>query len=115
MRLGVRTVDFQEHDLIELPVKHSDARAAGFVNEHGHRCAEIDAIPPTELRRRVEAAIVSHIDPQAWERLKVVEAAEQQTLNTFVKKIRASENGSRSSSDGADKRARRKFRRKPKR
>src|SRR5262249_42927249 len=61
-RLGVVADDFGEFGLIELPVKRKDKRAAGFVRRHGERCAEIDALPPSELRRRVEAAIRGHID-----------------------------------------------------
>jgi len=61
-RLGVTVEDFDEHDLIRLPVKTTDNRAAGFIKQYGTDCAEIDAIAPSELRRRVEEAIDSHID-----------------------------------------------------
>jgi hypothetical protein len=82
----VRQDDFAKHDLIELPVKKSDKRAAGFIRKHGKHCAEIDAIPPTVLRDRVRGAILSHIDTGAWERLRAVEAAEQETLAKVVKR-----------------------------
>jgi hypothetical protein len=85
-RLGVREEDFVDHDLIELPVKKTDKRAAGFIKKHGRRCAEIDAIPPTVLRERVRDAIVSHIDTEAWENLSAVEALEQETLEKVVKR-----------------------------
>ena len=65
-RLGVVEDDFDEHDLIELPVKATDNRARTFWEEHGERCAEVDALPPTELRRRVREAIESHIDQDRW-------------------------------------------------
>jgi hypothetical protein len=83
-RLGVTAEDFVDHDLIRLPVKQSDNRAAGFIERHGTACAEIDAIPPTELRRRVEEAINSHIEAEEWNRLLVVEKAEQETLDRMI-------------------------------
>jgi hypothetical protein len=85
--IGVTAEDFAEHDLIRLPVKQSDNRAAGFIHRHGAACAEIDAIPPTELRRRVEAAINAHIDATEWNRLLIVEQAEQETLDHMVKQL----------------------------
>jgi hypothetical protein len=65
----------------------TDKRAAGFIERHGTACAEIDAIPPTELRRRVEEAINSHIDVDQWNRLIAVERAEQETLDRMVEAL----------------------------
>ena len=87
-RLGVTAQDFADHDLIRLPVKRADNRAAGFIKQYGTACAEIDAIPPSELRRRVEDAIVGHIDADRWEALQVVEQAERETLQTLVEGLR---------------------------
>ena len=41
-------------------------------------------MPPTELRRRLEEAIQSHIDLDLWEKLQLVEQAEQETLDRFI-------------------------------
>jgi hypothetical protein len=84
VRLAVRAEDFEGHGLIELPVKMKDQRARGFIGRHGRRCAEVDALPPTELRRRVREAIVAHIDTPRWERLQETERLEQETLNAFI-------------------------------
>lgn len=86
-RLGVTAMDFVVHDLIRLPVKQSDNRAAAFVERYGNACAEIDAIPPTELRRRVTEAIDSHFEPDEWNRLLAVEQAERETLKHMVKAL----------------------------
>ena len=90
-RLGVAEDDFRDHDLIRLPVKQSDKRAAAFLRRYGNACAEIDALPPTELRRRVAAAIDSHIDVERWNRLLRVEAAERDTLRQFVDGLQGTE------------------------
>jgi hypothetical protein len=87
-RLGVTEEDFQAHDLIRLPVKTLDKRAAGFVRTYGTSCAEIDALPPSELRQRVTDAIDSHIDVERWNRLLKVEQAERETLAHFVTSLR---------------------------
>jgi hypothetical protein len=54
------------------------------VGEHGNECAELDALPATELRRRVKAAITAHIDAGKWERLQEVERLEKETIGKFA-------------------------------
>lgn len=88
-RIGVTEEDFDAHNLVRLPVKHLDKRAAGFIEEHGEACAEIDAIPPTELRQRVKEAILLHVDQERWARLQQIEAAEQETLDRITEKLAA--------------------------
>ncbi len=82
-RLGVVRNDFEAFGLIPLPVK-SSSRSAGFAAVHGTACAEVDALPPSELRARVRVAIESHIEPGEWERLRRVEDLERQTLADLV-------------------------------
>jgi hypothetical protein len=82
-RLGVTAADFEDFDLFPLPVKTS-ARSASFVERYGTRCAEVDALPPNELRARVLAAIEAHIDQDRWEKLKRVEELEQGVLLDLV-------------------------------
>jgi hypothetical protein len=83
-RLAVQPDDFDVHDLIRLPVKHSDKRAKAFIREHGEDCAEVDALPPSELRRRVEDAINNHIDGARWLKLQEIERVEQESLDGLV-------------------------------
>jgi hypothetical protein len=83
-RLAILEADFDTHDLIRLPVKEGDRRAKAFIREHGGRCAEVDALPPNELRARVREAIKGHIDAESWERLRAVEQAERETLEQYV-------------------------------
>jgi hypothetical protein len=83
-RLAVTAEDFEDFDLVRLPVKEKDRRCAAFVREHGRDCAEVDALPPSELRRRVQEAIEEHIDPDRWERLRQIEQLEQETLQQMV-------------------------------
>ena len=51
-----------------------------FVRQHGHECAEVDALPPTELRGRVWEGIEVHIDQPRWAALQQTERLEKETL-----------------------------------
>ncbi len=94
-RLGVMKSDFTDHDLVRLPLKRnkagalSDMRAAGFIRQQGSDCAEIDAIPPTELRRRVEHAIMEHVPAVEWNKLRAIEQTEQESLTNILGAMRA--------------------------
>lgn len=101
-RLALVESDFQEFGLIRLAVKRLDRRAGAFLERYGDRCAEIDALPPSELRERVERPIVRHIDPERWKRLQAVEAAEQETVETFLEALRAAPEVKLDSLSGAD-------------
>lgn len=81
-RLGVEKEDFTKFGLIRLPVKKS-SRSERFLAEHGTSCAEVDALPPGELRTRVRDAIESHIDQDRWEKLKRTEMIERQSVASF--------------------------------
>jgi hypothetical protein len=83
-RLALRAEDFKRHQLIRLPVKQSDKRAAAFMRQHGPYGAELDALEPTELRRRVEAAIRGHIDQARWEQLQLVERKERESVQAMI-------------------------------
>lgn len=83
-RLGVCPKDFDDFDLIRLPIKTKDSRATGFLEKYGDAGAEIDALPPSELRRRVTEAIDDHIDVDRWNALIQVEEAERATMRTVL-------------------------------
>jgi hypothetical protein len=84
-RLAVNRDDFDDFDLIPLKPKKKDSRYRRFVEAHGDRCAELDALPANELRRRVEVAIRQHIAHARWERMREVEALEKENLMAFMK------------------------------
>ena len=77
-RLGVNEDDFETFSLISLQPKEKDRRTKKFIDEHGDRCAELDAIPATALRQRIRGAIESHIPAGEWSRLQEIEQNERQ-------------------------------------
>jgi hypothetical protein len=64
--------------------KRKDPRHKWFVANHGHRCWELDAMDPNDLRHCVEREIVNLIEPVAWRRCEVVNEAEQESLRTIL-------------------------------
>jgi hypothetical protein len=64
--------------------KRNDTRYAWFVQRHGRRCWELDAMNPNDLRARVEAAILGYIDEAIWQRSQRAEAAEVASLASVL-------------------------------
>lgn len=83
-RLGVNAEDFAAFDLLPLAPKESDRRCPKFVAEHGSECAEIDAVPSNELRRRVREAIEQYVDHERWQKLVNVERMERETWQQTI-------------------------------
>ncbi len=72
----------------DLPVRRAgrkDSRYPGFVRAFGSDMAvEVDAITPDRLARMVQAAIESHIEPQAWSRAMVIEKEQRRTTESVM-------------------------------
>jgi hypothetical protein len=83
-REGLCRDDFDRYDLVNVEVKASDTRARGFLEKHGHRAAELDALRPDVLQRRIRNAIEQHIDLTAWQRLEDRERVERESINLVV-------------------------------
>ena len=71
--------------LVNVPVKRGDSRSAKYLAEHGDRAAELDALRPDELRRRIREAIAANVDSTAWERLQRAESAERESLDLVTR------------------------------
>jgi len=83
-RLGVNLPDFGNHNLVRLEPKASDTRTPSFIRKHGNHCAEVDALPPPELRRRVKDSIQQLIPAERWDSLRRVEALERATFGELL-------------------------------
>jgi hypothetical protein len=64
--------------------KNKDPRHRWFTQHHGNKCWELDAMDPRDLRDCVEGAIRELIEPVAWARCEVVNAAELESLKTIL-------------------------------
>lgn len=85
VRLAIRREQTAEHDLPGFPAatKSGDTRHAWFVENYGNTCWELDALPPPVLREIVECAIFGLLDHDQWERARMVEAAEIESMKGF--------------------------------
>ena len=83
-RLALTAEDVRYGDLPDYPAKATDTRHRWYVQRFGRRAWELDALSPVILRRRVEDAIRSLIDMEAWERAERVEAAERASLEDVL-------------------------------
>ncbi|MDT0263977.1 hypothetical protein [Jatrophihabitans lederbergiae] len=79
-RIAVLPEQIEAWNLPTRPTKRTDTRAAGFTGGS----VEVDAIPPSQLRRLVEDAIVQHIDPHQLGITRMVEDAERSLLQAMI-------------------------------
>jgi hypothetical protein len=64
--------------------KRKDPRCSWFTKSFGKQCWELDAMDPPALRALVKRRIKSLIEPVAWARCAVVNAAEQESMRTIL-------------------------------
>jgi hypothetical protein len=86
-RIAVDDFDFANEDLLGLKVKGGDKQGRAYIAKYGDRCVEVDAISSNEIRERLEAEILEHVDIGAWKRLQEVEALEKQTMQEILSNI----------------------------
>jgi hypothetical protein len=85
-RIALRRADctaLGSHPAFNLDEKLKDPRAPWFRENYGELCWELDAMDPNDLRSRVEEEINNHIEPVAWERCRVVDVAERESMRSF--------------------------------
>jgi hypothetical protein len=63
-----------------VKAKAKDTRAPWFRKTYGQLCWELDALDPNALRSRVKREIKKHIEKEAWERCRIVDEAERESL-----------------------------------
>ena len=87
LRLALDAADMNEFEIIPLPAKPKDTRYKKFKLKYGTDAAELEALPPDELRRRVQTAIDGHIDTKEWKKLQRVERLERASYQQVMKKL----------------------------
>ena len=92
--IEVRRIALRQDDLDGLPSFHPDTkikdpRYQWFRREVGTLCYELDAMPPPELRARVETEIRDCIDLEKWDDAIKVERVERESMEDFRKSWQA--------------------------
>jgi len=88
-RVALTTEDITHGGLppFDADTKRGDPRWRWYVAHYGQRCWELDALSPVILRERVKAAICAEIEPEAWERCRLGETAEQESLKRVLETV----------------------------
>jgi len=86
VRLAIHKADIEAFHLPPLQVKDSDPRTDGYRRKFGGQCVELDALPPSELRRRIKAAVRERRDERVWEKSVHIERVELDSIVSFAEK-----------------------------
>jgi hypothetical protein len=89
--IALERIALAKHDVSGLPSfpakdKTKDPRYRWFVKNYGRHCWELDAMDPNDLRSRVEDQITRRIDMEAWQRCRIVQEAERESMR-LVRKV----------------------------
>ena len=89
-RLAIFLEDIKKFNLPPQKIKPTDSRAAAYKREHGDNAptVELDALPPTELRTRIEKSILSLIDVEDWNRNVAVQKEELKCIVEFAERMK---------------------------
>lgn len=88
-KLAITKEDIEEFDLPPEPGKLSDSRSAGFEAKHGELIqVELDALPISELRRRIKQSIEDHLDMDAYNACRDEEEEEDERLAKIVDRMK---------------------------
>jgi hypothetical protein len=96
LRVALDWRDIEQLPSFEPETKIKDPRYRWFVDRVGTKCYELDAMPPPQLRARVEDEIRARIDIGLWNHARMVERAEVESMQDFHKSWQAAICGARS-------------------
>ncbi len=84
-RIALTADQIRQYSLPPMPVKRSDARAEGFLAEHGDKSVELDALDPNLLQETVEKSIRENIDVRRWNaRVRKIDELQKWIKNKLV-------------------------------
>jgi hypothetical protein len=84
-RIAVLKSDTPNLPSFDASTKSGDNRYPWFVENFGHKCWELDAIDPNDLRQRVREQIMTRLNLLAWEHAKHIEEVEVESMQSFHK------------------------------
>jgi len=79
-RIAVSYEQVLEYELVTREVKKTDKGAAEFLARYGDVSCELEAMPPTTLRRLLSDHLETHMDKDQLRALKLAEEAEREGL-----------------------------------
>lgn len=86
--IGLTMKQIKQYKCPPNPTKLTDSRAAGYIEEHGATCWEVDALNPEVLTEVLETNIVKVIDVDIFDEEMERERTETKKLKTIISKIK---------------------------
>jgi hypothetical protein len=86
-RLALTKEQIEEYDLPPNMVKDTDSRSAGYEEDHGDGCWELDALDPSIISGLIDQGIRSVIDLDQWEKGLAYEEAVGNKLEADMKAL----------------------------
>jgi hypothetical protein len=85
-RIALTQADVDRGDLPSFgaATKTKDPRHKWFISHFGQTCWELDAMPPPELRDRVEIHIRRYLDLEAWDHAQSIEQVEVESMQSIM-------------------------------
>jgi hypothetical protein len=80
----------KQFGLASNPTKMADPRSKDYVAEYGNECWELDALPPTELRRIIQDSIARVTDLKLWAKRSKQLESEREKLKEKLRKLKIS-------------------------
>jgi len=90
VRLAIHPADIAKFNLPPQTIKKSDSRAASFQKRFGQsaKTVELDALPASELRDRIETAVSGLIEFEPWNRQVRIQQIELQCIRDFADRVK---------------------------
>jgi len=83
-RIAITDEQIQKYNIPPAPAKRSDTRFNGFVDEHGDRAVELDAIEPNVLQEIIRSSIRALFDEKIYQEQKLEEKEKQQEIKRMI-------------------------------
>ncbi|MEW6237577.1 MAG: hypothetical protein AB1656_19515 [Candidatus Omnitrophota bacterium] len=79
-RLALNHEQVEALHLPPNPTKETDTRAAGYIEQFGGSCWELDAVEPAFLAQMIRDAVLRYRDADKWQKAVMVEKAMQEEI-----------------------------------
>ena len=88
-RIALTAADVSQNRLPSFDAKVTDPRYRWYRSRYGDRAWELDAMDPNVLRERVKKKILGYVDTVSWQRQRLVEAVEKESIKKVVNRMMA--------------------------
>jgi hypothetical protein len=84
----ITKAQIRHYNVPESLAKEQDKRTKAFIEKHGSKTAELDAIEPRVLQEMVKTAIEEYISPPIWNESIDKSSEDMLQINEMVDKVK---------------------------